>query len=101
MSLWEALWRFGAPLIVVIGAASFVATAVSDPPEKFSRPRGWQWSWVGLWLMTAGDAAFGHDISWFERSWKGATALLVAAAAAIAGWRHYRWRKRVPPADVS
>jgi len=45
--------------------------------------------------MTAGDAAFGHDIPWFERAWKGTTALLVAVAVIAAAWRHYRWRKHV------
>ncbi|MGS2618806.1 hypothetical protein ACVCAH_30395 [Micromonospora sp. LZ34] len=101
MSLWEALWRIGVPLIVVVCAAAAVSVGFSNPPDKFSRPRGWQWAWVGLWLMTAGDAAFGDDRSWFERAWKGATALLVAVAVAVAGWRHYRWRKRVRLADDS
>lgn len=99
--MWEAIWRFGAPLAVVLGAAAAVSGAFSDPPDKFSRPHGWQWAWVGIWLMTAGDAAFGHEISWFERAWKGTTALLVAVAVIAAAWRHYRWRKRVRLADDS
>ncbi|MGN9769013.1 hypothetical protein ACTMS2_28045 [Micromonospora sp. SD12] len=99
MSLWEATSRVGGPLIVVVGAAVTVSVAFSAPPGTFSRPRGWQWAWVGLWLMAAGDAAFGNDRSWFERAWKGATALLVAVAVTVAVWRHHRWRKRVRPAD--
>jgi hypothetical protein len=95
VSLWEVIWRFGVPLIVVVGAAAAVFDALSDPPDKFSRPRGWQWAWVGLWLMTVGDAAFGSNRWWFERAWKGTTALLVAVAVVAAVWRHYRWRKRV------
>ncbi|MCO1593732.1 hypothetical protein M8C17_00955 [Micromonospora sp. RHAY321] len=101
MSLWEVVWRIGLPLIVVVGVAAAVSVAFFDPPDKFSRPRGWQWAWVGLWLMTAGDAAFGNDRSWFERAWKGAIAVLVAVAVTVALWRHYRWRKRVRLADDS
>ncbi|MBM0276211.1 hypothetical protein [Micromonospora tarensis] len=66
----------------------------SDSPERFSRPRGWQWAWVGLWLMTAGEAAFGDDRPWFERSWKGAVALLVAVAVVVAVVRRHRWKTR-------
>jgi hypothetical protein len=99
VSLWEIIWRFGVPLIAVVGAAAAVSGAFSDPPDTFSRPRGWQWAWVGLWLMMAGDAAVGNDRSWFERVWKGTTALLVAVAVTAAAWRHYRWRKRLRPAD--
>ncbi|MEV4467781.1 hypothetical protein AB0J51_29670 [Micromonospora echinofusca] len=99
MSLWEATWRVGAPLIVVVGAAAAVYVAFSGPPDRFSRPRGWQWAWVGLWLMAAGDAAFGSDRWWFERACKGATALLVAVAVVVAVWRRHRWRKRVRLAD--
>ncbi|WCN79720.1 hypothetical protein [Micromonospora sp. LH3U1] len=69
MTLWEAISRIGAPLLVVVGAAVAVSGALSDPPEAFSRPRGWQWAWVGLWLMTAGEAAFGDDRPWFKRAW--------------------------------
>ncbi|MGI5519803.1 hypothetical protein ACQEUX_02435 [Micromonospora sp. CA-259024] len=94
MSLWEVISRIGAPVIVVVGAAVAVFVAISDPPETFSRPRGWQWAWVGLWLMTAGEAAVGDNRSWFERSWKGATALLVAVAVAVAAFRRYRWNAR-------
>ncbi|MFR9780630.1 hypothetical protein ACL02O_31865 [Micromonospora sp. MS34] len=100
MSLWEAIWRLGVPLIVV-GAAVAVTVAFSEPPRKFSRPRGSQWAWAGLWLMTAGDAAFGNDRSSFERAWKGTTALLVAVAVIVAAWRHHRWRNRVRLADGS
>lgn len=99
VSLWDATWRIGVPLVVVGGAAAAGSVAFSAPPDKFPRPRGWQWAWVGLWLMTAGEAAFGHNRSWFERAWKGATALLVAVAVTVAVWRHYRWRKRVRLAD--
>ncbi|GAA3958245.1 hypothetical protein [Actinoplanes auranticolor] len=99
MPLWEEIWRFGAPLVIVLGAAAAVSGAFSDPPDTFSRPHGWQWAWVGIWLMTVGDAAFGHEISWFERAWKGVTALLFAVAVTAAAWRHYRWRKRVRPSD--
>ncbi|MFC8848579.1 MULTISPECIES: hypothetical protein [unclassified Micromonospora] len=101
MPLWEAIWRIGVPMIVVGGAAVAVAVAFSEPPWKFSRPRGWQWAWVGLWLMTAGDAAFGDARSPFERAWKGATALLVAVAVMVAAWRRYRWRRRGRLADGS
>ncbi|GAA3778219.1 hypothetical protein GCM10022225_77640 [Plantactinospora mayteni] len=99
VSLWEAIWRIGAPLVVVGSAAVAVSVALSDPPEKFSRPRGWQWAWVGLWLMTAGEAAFGNERSWFERAWKGATALLFAVAVTGAVWRHYRWRRHARQSD--
>ncbi|MFF3869289.1 hypothetical protein [Micromonospora sp. NPDC001898] len=95
MSLSEAIWRIGVPLIVVVGTAAAVSVAFFDPPDEFRRPRGWQWAWVGLWLMMAGEAAFGNDRWWFERAWKGAIALLVAVAVTVAVWRHYRWRKRV------
>ncbi|QGN45620.1 hypothetical protein ACN26Y_04650 [Micromonospora sp. WMMD558] len=93
MSLWEIIWRIGQPLLVVCCAATAVSIAVSDPPDKFSRPRGWQWAWLGVWLLMAGEAAFGDDRPWFERAWKGTAALLVAVAAAVAAWRHYRWRR--------
>ncbi|MEU9506035.1 hypothetical protein AB0D32_07110 [Micromonospora sp. NPDC048170] len=101
MSLWEAAWRFGVPLIGVLAVAAAVSVAFSDPPDKFSLPRGWQWAWVGLWLMTAGEAAFGDDRPWFERAWKGAVALLVAVAVTVAAWRHHRWRTRAAPAPPS
>lgn len=101
MSLWDVVGRIGIPLIVVGGAVAAVFVAASEPPDRFSRPHGWQWAWVGLWLMTAGDAAFGDDRSSFERGWKGATALLVAVAVAVAVWRHRRWRKHVRSTDDS
>jgi len=101
VSPWESIWRVGLPLIAVAGAAVAVFVAFSDPPEKFSRPRGWQWAWVGIWLMTAGEAALGDDRSWFERAWKGALALLVAVGVVVAVWRRYRWRRRVRLSDES
>ncbi|MFE9689612.1 hypothetical protein [Micromonospora sp. NPDC005806] len=101
MSLWEAMSRIGLPLVAVGGAAAAVRVGLSSPPDEFLRPRGWQWTWVALWLMTAGDAVFGDNRSWFERAWKGAAALLVAVAVAVAAWRHYRWRQRVRLADDS
>ncbi|MFG1777140.1 hypothetical protein ACGFIR_22260 [Micromonospora sp. NPDC049051] len=101
MSLWEAGWRFGFPLVVVVGVAAAVLVALSSPPGEFSRPRGWQWAWVGLWLMAAGDAAFGDNRSWFERACKGLAALLVAVAVAVAAWRHHRWRRRARLAGQS
>ena len=99
MSLWEAVWRFGVPLIIVAGGIAAVVAASSGPPATFSRPRGWQWAWVGLWLMAAGDAAFGDNRPVLERSWKGAIALLVAVAVTVAAWRHYRWRQRTSRTD--
>jgi hypothetical protein len=99
VSLWDVVWRFGIPLVVVGGAAATVHVSLSDPPDRFSRPHGWQWAWVGIWLMMAGDAAFGENRWWFERAWKGAAALLFAVAAIAAAWRHHRWRKRVPPLE--
>ncbi|HTF07041.1 MAG TPA: hypothetical protein VK659_02590 [Asanoa sp.] len=95
MSFWEAVSLIGPPLVLVAGAAGLVWSAFSDRPDTFSRPRGWQWGWVGLWLMAAGDAAVGDNRWWFERAWKGCAALLVAAAVAVGAWRHYRWRRRV------
>ncbi|MFC6022062.1 hypothetical protein ACFP2T_38605 [Plantactinospora solaniradicis] len=101
MSLWEAIWHIGVPLVAVVAMTVAVFVAFSDPPDKFFRPSGWQWAWVGLWLMMAGDAAVGSNRSWFERAWKGAVALLVAVAVIVAAWRNYRWRKRVRLADDS
>ncbi|MEU8606915.1 hypothetical protein AB0C29_02780 [Actinoplanes sp. NPDC048791] len=101
MSLWDLVWRFGIPLVVVGGAAFAVYVGLSDPPDTFSRPRGWQWAWPGIWLMMAGDAAFGENRWWFERAWKGTTALLFAVAVTAAVWRHHRWRKRVRSAEGS
>ncbi|MCG5473131.1 hypothetical protein LADH09A_001019 [Micromonospora sp. LAH09] len=49
---------------------------------------------MGLWLTTAGEAAFGDGRPWFERAWKGVTALLVAVAVAIAVFRRHRWSAR-------
>ncbi|GIG88119.1 hypothetical protein Pen02_30550 [Plantactinospora endophytica] len=92
----------------MIGAVFAVVLAFSDPPEQFSRPRGWEWAWVGPWLITACTAAFGEDRSWFERAWRGAVALLFAVAVVVAVWRHYRWRWQArrannvpPPPDPS
>lgn len=99
MSLWEAISRVGVPLIIVVGASVAVYGASSDSPKNFSRPRGWQWAWVGLWLMTAGEAAFGDGRPWFERAWKGVTALLVAVAVAVAAFRRHRWSARRAASD--
>lgn len=95
VSPWEALWHVGLPLIVVCCTAIAASIAFTDPPEKFSRPHGWQWVWVWIWLVTAGEAAFGDDRSWFERAWKGVVAVLTAVAVVVAAWRHYRWRKHL------
>lgn len=84
--------RIGAPMLVIGGAVVIVFGAITGPPEMFSRPRGWQWAWVGLWLMAAGEAAFGENRPWIERSWKGAAALLIAMAVAIAVVRRHRWK---------
>lgn len=93
VSFWEAVSRFGVPSLVFVGAAVAASVAFFGSPADFSRPHGWQWAWVGLWLMMSAEAAFGTERSWFERAWKGATALLVAVACAVAAWRHYRWRR--------
>ncbi|MDG4811229.1 hypothetical protein O7634_31130 [Micromonospora sp. WMMD1120] len=92
MSLWESVTRIGAPLLMVAGSLVVLFGVFSAPPEKFSRPRGWQWAWMGLWLMLVGEAAFGDDRQWFERAWKGAVALLVAVAVVVAAVRRHRWR---------
>ncbi|MFY1693182.1 hypothetical protein [Plantactinospora sp. WMMB782] len=94
MSVWQAVWRVGVPLVLVGGAVVAVWIAFTDRPDRFSRPRGWQWTWLVLWAMAAGDAAFGEQRAWFERSWKGAIALLFAIAVAVAVCRHYRWRRQ-------
>ncbi|MET8283307.1 hypothetical protein [Micromonospora sp. NPDC005174] len=99
MSFWEFVTRVGVPLIVVVGAAVIAVGAFTDPPETFSWPRGWQWAWVGLWLMASGEAAFGTERPWSERVWKGAAALLVAVASLVAVWRHQRWRRRAGRTD--
>jgi hypothetical protein len=93
VSFWEVVWRIGVPLVVVAWAAVMVWSALTDPPDSFSRPRGLQWLWVPLWLMAAGEAAVGDNRWWFERASKGSTALLVAVAVIVAAWRRYRWRR--------
>ncbi|MDG4840353.1 hypothetical protein O7631_27835 [Micromonospora sp. WMMD967] len=99
MSPWEIALRVGAPLLMVAGAAVVLIGVFSDPPARFSRPRGWQWAWVGLWLMMAGEAAFGDDRPWGERAWKGVVALLLALAVAVAAVRRHRWKARQVEAD--
>jgi hypothetical protein len=76
--------------------------AFSERPDRFSRPRGWQWIWVLVWLRTAGEAALGDNRWWFERAWKGSAALLVAVAVVAGAWRRYRWLRRArDEADVA
>lgn len=52
---------------------------------------------VFVWLRLAGEAAFGHQRPMSERQWKGAAALLLAAAGASYLWKHYRRRNRGAP----
>ncbi|MGC4852409.1 hypothetical protein ACLQ24_03195 [Micromonospora sp. DT4] len=99
MSFWEFVTRVGVPLIVVVGAAVIAVGAYTDSPDTFSWPRGWQWAWVGLWVMASGEAAFGTERPFIERAWRGAAALLVAVACVVAVWRHQRWRRRVQRTD--
>ncbi|MGW3783703.1 hypothetical protein ACWD5Z_03915 [Micromonospora chokoriensis] len=99
MSPWEIVTHVVVPLLFVVGAGFVLVGVFSDRPESFSRPRGWQWAWVGLWLMMAGEAAFGEDRPWGERAWKGIAALLIALAVAVAAVRRYRWKARQAEAD--
>ncbi|MGW5581818.1 hypothetical protein [Micromonospora chokoriensis] len=92
MSPWEIVADVVMPALLVFWAGFMFVDVFSDPPEKFSRPRGWQWAWVGMWLMMAGEAAFGDDRPWGERTWKGVVALLVAMAVVVAVVRRHRWK---------
>ncbi|MFI5495055.1 biotin/lipoyl-containing protein [Actinoplanes sp. NPDC051859] len=47
-----------------------------------------------LWLMLAGDAAFGEHRPMAERQWKGVAALLLALAAVVQFVKHHRERRR-------
>ncbi|MFI7591651.1 hypothetical protein [Micromonospora sp. NPDC049359] len=100
MSPWEFVTDVGVPLFFVVGAAVTAVGAFTDPPQDFSWPRGWEWAWVGVWVMASGEAAFGTDRPWFERAWKGAVALLVAVAFVVAVWRRWRWRTRARGTDA-
>ncbi|WFF00310.1 hypothetical protein [Micromonospora sp. WMMD964] len=99
MPPWEVVTRVVMPVLLVVWAGFMFVSVFSDRPETFSRPRGWQWAWVGLWLMTAGEAAFGDDRPWVERAWKGVVALLLALAVAVAAVRRRRWKARQAEAD--
>jgi hypothetical protein len=102
VSFWQAVWRIGLPLLGLASAAGAVWFVFSERPDRFSRPRGWQWIWGLVRLRTAGEAALGDNRWWFERAWKGTAALLLAVAVVVGAWRHYRWRSRTrQKADVA
>lgn len=101
MSTWDVIWRVVVPIVLVAAMAGTVWFVFTEPPDQFSRPRGWQWAWVAIWLVTAGDAAFGDSRWWFERTWKACVAVLVAVAVVVAVWRHLRWRATRARSSVS
>ncbi|WP_262282624.1 hypothetical protein [Micromonospora sp. MA102] len=94
MRLAGEMWHVGAPLVVV--AVSAVALPVvlfgrGEPPEVSRRER---WMAGMVWLIMAGDAAFGENRPVFERQWKGAAAALLALALGVRLLRRYNWRTR-------
>ncbi len=85
----------GLPIIAVAGSALALVAAVRSrgKPARGSRAEGV--FAVLVWLKLAGDSALGDQRPAFERQWKGATAVLFAAAAAVHLWRRYH---RLDPA---
>jgi hypothetical protein len=80
------------PFVFLIVSAGFLVSVVLDKKPKPS-PIGWKALFL---LIPAGDALLGENRPVWERSWKGAFVVLLAAALLIAWWRGRR-RKDAEP----
>lgn len=77
-------------LLVAFAAAALFSTVRSREPLVLSWSRPYFWVFAGIWAMMAGDAALGENRPTFERTWKGAVALLVGVAFLVSLWLRRR-----------
>ncbi|MFI6229281.1 hypothetical protein ACIBCR_18440 [Micromonospora echinospora] len=82
-------------LFVMLVALVLVATVRGRFSIVHDLSRPYFWLLVAQWLFLAGDAALGENRPAFERAWKGAIAVLLAASLGVGLWR--RRRARTPP----
>src|SRR5262245_7823099 len=92
MQFISSVWRIGLPVVVVAGSALALVGATRSRGRPAPLSRGAIVAAVFVWLTLAGDAALGDRRPVFEREWKGAAAVLLAATAAADLWRRRRWR---------
>jgi biotin carboxyl carrier protein len=90
VQLIGSVWRIGLPVVVVASAALVLVSAVRSRGKPASVSRAIAVVAVLVWLRLAGEAALGDQRPVFERQWKGAAAVLLAAAAAVHLWRRSR-----------
>ncbi|MEV0327949.1 hypothetical protein AB0H63_16105 [Micromonospora echinospora] len=84
-------------LFVVLAAVALVAAVRGRFSIVHDMSRPYFWLLVVQWLFLAGDAALGENRPAFERAWKGAIAVLLAASFGIGLWRRRRAQAASPP----
>jgi hypothetical protein len=89
VQLISSVWRIGLPGVIVAGSALALVDAVRSREKPGPMSRVGAALAVLVWLRLAGEAALGDHRPVFERQWKGAAAILLAAAGAILLWQRY------------
>ncbi|BCL13851.1 hypothetical protein [Micromonospora sagamiensis] len=84
-------------LLVLMLAQVLLATARGKFSIVHDTSRPYFWLLVVSWLILAGDAALGENRPTFERAWKGALAVLLAASFGLDLWRRRRLARTAPP----
>lgn len=77
-------------LFVAFAAVLVVGAARGRPATVWDVSRPYLWLVIAVWLVLAGDAAFGDDRPVFERTWKGTVAALLTVGFALDRWRRHR-----------
>jgi hypothetical protein len=99
----DAAWGLGLPLVVVASSVLVLVSVLRSREASGPVSRPVAALVVFVWLKLAGEAAFGDLRPAFERQWKGAAALLLAAAGAVHLWKylHRRYGATPEPAAVA
>jgi hypothetical protein len=91
VDLLSDVWRYGAPLLLVLGSVAALTDAIRSRPDRIPI-KGLDWPWLGLLVIWTGDAALGEARPPFERIWKAAVTALLWLAVGITLWRRRRHR---------
>jgi hypothetical protein len=84
----SVVWHVGLPVLVLIGCAAWLVSALRSPAGP-APTRAGSWARGALVLLWAIGAAFADHRSTWERGWRGAAAVLLALGLGAEWWRRH------------